>query len=107
MVPRRIATMVSKEVVMPELMWANSGDSHILEPPELWRERMPRGLGERMPRSERIDATREVVHIDGQRFERRMPAVVREGELAGLTFEPLESRPPGSWDVALRMQALD
>ena len=37
--------MVSKGVVMTGLMWTNSGDSHILEPPGLWRERMPRGLG--------------------------------------------------------------
>ena len=92
---------------MTELMWANSGDSHILEPPELWRERMPRGLGERMPRAERIDTDREVIHIDGQSFERRTPAVVREGEFAGLTFEQLESRPPGSWDVDLRLTDLD
>ena len=60
-----------------------------------------------MPRTERINAAREVVHIDGQSFERRMPAVVREGEFAGLTFEQLESRPPGSWDVALRLRDLD
>ena len=58
---------------------AELGDSHILEPPELWRERMPRGLGERMPRcpSESTPTARSI-HIDGQSFERRMPAVVRE-----------------------------
>jgi hypothetical protein len=34
------------------MLWANSGDSHVMEPPDLWQQRLPADLAERMPRSE-------------------------------------------------------
>ena len=53
------------------MIWANSGDAHVLEPDALWVERMPRNLAEVTPRTEQIDERTEVVHVDGQSFERR------------------------------------
>ena len=36
-------------------IWANSADSHILEPADLWLQSLPARLAERAPRSERGD----------------------------------------------------
>ena len=37
-----------------EKIWANSGDSHFLEPDGLWKELLPPGYAERMPRAETV-----------------------------------------------------
>jgi predicted TIM-barrel fold metal-dependent hydrolase len=101
------------------MMWANSGDAHVIEPDDLWQRSMPVSMAERMPRSEKVDETTEILHIDGQVFKRRLPfnPVVSEGDLAdaGLVANGREagmrardlSRPPGSWDVQLRLKDLD
>jgi hypothetical protein len=34
-----------------ERIWANSGDSHLVEPPDLLSANLPPALAERMPRS--------------------------------------------------------
>jgi predicted TIM-barrel fold metal-dependent hydrolase len=101
-------------------IWANSGDAHVLEPPDLWKSRMPAGMAERMPRSEKRDDGTEVIYVDGKSFSRRLPldAVASEEDLlaagglasgreAGMKFSELMSRPPGAWDVQLRLKDLD
>jgi predicted TIM-barrel fold metal-dependent hydrolase len=101
-------------------IWANSGDAHVMEPADLWTERLPARLAERMPRSEKIDEKTEVVHIDGRSFTRRLPynPVVTEeflaeaglkasGRQVGMRAYDLSSRPPGCWDVQLRLKDLD
>ncbi len=35
-------------------IWAHSGDSHLLEPDDLWHQIMPTKQADRMPRTERI-----------------------------------------------------
>lgn len=83
-------------------IWANSGDSHFLEPEDLWRESLPPRLAELVPRSEKDpDGEWETVHIDGMSFRRKLPT--------GKTAEFLEAthRAPGARDVALRMRDLD
>ena len=45
---------------LPEKMWVYSGDAHVLEPADLWTERMTPEMAERMPRSEKIDDRTEV-----------------------------------------------
>jgi predicted TIM-barrel fold metal-dependent hydrolase len=52
----------------PALLWANSGDSHVVEPPDLWTKSMPARLAERMPRSEEVDERTEIIHVDGYSF---------------------------------------
>ena len=49
-----------------DLLWTYSGDSHFIEPPGLFKEHLPKALADRLPRSEKIDDTEEIVHIDGR-----------------------------------------
>ncbi len=88
-------------------VWANSGDSHFLEPDDLWSTILPSQLAERMPRSERVGDDEEIVHIDGQSFRRRLPKIMTRKGADGLTIAELSSRPPGSRDVRARLRDLD
>ena len=55
-------------------IWANSGDSHIIEPPNLFKE-LPEHIRERMPRSVKDPSGLfETIYVDGQEFRRDMPA---------------------------------
>ena len=99
------------------MRWTNSGDSHALEPDDLWSQRLPPELAARMPRSELIDDRTEVVHVDGRSFERSrasnatvdeeyLRAIGRDGMEVGMTARDL-NRPPGAFDVQTRLQDLD
>jgi predicted TIM-barrel fold metal-dependent hydrolase len=98
-------------------LWTHSGDSHALEPADLWAERMPPALAERMPRTEDIDQRTEVVHVDGRSFERHKPmnpkvdeeyvrTLGRDGTAPGMSAREL-NRPPGAFDVRIRLGDLD
>ena len=55
-------------------IWANSGDSHLVEPADLFTSRLPADLAERMPRSVKdADGRQETIYVDGKEFERRIP----------------------------------
>ena len=83
-------------------IWANSGDSHFLEPEDLWRESLPPRLAELVPRAEKDpDGQWETVHIDGMSFRRKLPSVTTQ------KFLEATHRAPGARDVALRMKDLD
>ncbi len=83
-------------------IWANSGDSHFLEPDDLWRSNLPANLAELMPRSEKDpDGEHETVHVDGQSFRRRLPNPKLE------EFREASSRPPGARDATARLVDLD
>ena len=57
-------------------IWSNSGDSHFIEPADLWQTSLPAHLAELMPRSEKdADGTHETVFVDGQSFRRRLPTI--------------------------------
>ena len=90
-----------------EKIWANSGDSHFLEPPDLWRQILPPSLADRMPRAERIAEDEEIVHVDGESFHRKLPKIATRKGADGLTISELSSRPPGARDVTARMADLD
>ena len=52
---------------------ANSGDSHLIEPPDLF-DQLPEHLRDRMPKSVKDPSGEfETITIDGQTFERAMP----------------------------------
>jgi len=88
---------------MAAKIWANSGDSHFLEPEDLWRESLPPRLAELMPHAVKDpDGEWETVYIDGMAFRRKLPtsAVAKE-------FMEATHRAPGARDVALRMKDLD
>ena len=84
------------------MIWANSGDSHFLEPADLWRTSLPGELAELMPRSVvDDDGLHEIVHVDGQTFRRRLPGA------AQTEFYEASHRPPGARDAVLRLADLD
>jgi predicted TIM-barrel fold metal-dependent hydrolase len=93
---------------MFEKIWANSGDSHFIEPTDIFDDRMPKALAERMPRSVKTDdGTMETVYIDGASFERPLPRPIRDGEFKGQTIETLSVRPPGAGNTYERLKDLD
>ncbi|MGX7678425.1 amidohydrolase family protein [Jatrophihabitans sp. DSM 45814] len=93
---------------MQQKIWANSGDSHFLEPANLFDERLPKNLAERMPRAVKSESgDSETVYIDGQVIHRKLPRPLRDGEHAGETINTLSSRPPGSGDTRERLKDLD
>lgn len=49
-----MASTASRGDIVSDKIWANSGDSHFIEPAGLWHEMMPKALADRMPRSERM-----------------------------------------------------
>jgi predicted TIM-barrel fold metal-dependent hydrolase len=56
-----------------EMLWANSGDSHFMEPPNMF-DNVPQHLRDRLPRSEKsADGLVETIHVDGQSFRRDLP----------------------------------
>ncbi|MBW8793430.1 MAG: amidohydrolase [Streptomyces sp.] len=75
-------------------IWVNSGDSHVMEPADVWTERLPARLGARAPRSERGEKY-EMLYIDGERIDRQL----------GDFMDAM--RPPGAWDLKVRLKDLD
>jgi predicted TIM-barrel fold metal-dependent hydrolase len=89
--------------MIPKKIWANSGDSHFMEPADLFTAGLPKGLADRMPRSEKFDGY-EIVSVDGQEFRRAMPKPGKDGVTIG---DLVESRAPGANDPQLRLKDLD
>src|SRR5579872_3422971 len=87
-------------------LWANSGDSHYNEPPDLY-DALPSELRERMPRSVKSeDGTMETIYVDGKSFERAMPRIgVVKGKEGRTLSQALEA--PGARDWAVRRRDLD
>jgi predicted TIM-barrel fold metal-dependent hydrolase len=75
-------------------IWANSGDSHVMEPDNVWTSRIPARLAERAPRAVK-DERHETVYVDGQTVFRTLNAFAEAG------------RAPGCYDVRLRLADLD
>jgi len=85
-----------------ETIWANSGDSHFIEPESLWRDNMSADLAELMPRSERSeDGEFETVYVDGQSFTRKLPSSAR------MEFFKATNQSEGVSDVEKRIIDLD
>ena len=92
---------------MTDKIWANSADSHFLEPPDLWHQIMPKAQADRMPRTEMISDSQELVTVDGKSFTRKVPKLFTAKGSTGETISELSQRPPGSRDINLRMKDLD
>ena len=96
-----------------DLIWANSGDSHYMEPPDLY-EQLPAHLRDKMPKSVRDDGRGvEVITVDGQSFERPLP---KPGFGHGMGARPRDEdldeaegqqRAPGAFDPHKRLIDLD
>jgi predicted TIM-barrel fold metal-dependent hydrolase len=86
--------------------WANSGDSHLVEPDDLFASSLSADLAARMPRSVKDpDGTHETIHVDGQEFRRRMPRILTA--LVDENGQNVFERAPGANDMALRLVDLD
>jgi predicted TIM-barrel fold metal-dependent hydrolase len=88
-------------------IWANSGDSHFLEPDDLWHQILPRAQADRMPRTQMIGDAEELVEVDGKRFTRPVPKIFTAKGATGETIAEMSHRPPGARDVRLRLADLD
>jgi predicted TIM-barrel fold metal-dependent hydrolase len=88
-------------------IWANSGDSHYLEPDDLYRSGLPKALADRMPRSEKSeDGTQETIYVDGRTITRALPKIQTVKGKNGQTLtEAL--RAPGAYDMTIRRRDLD
>jgi predicted TIM-barrel fold metal-dependent hydrolase len=93
---------------MPEKLWTHSGDSHFIEPEDLWHSIMPQALADRMPKTTKLSDVEELVEVDGTSFKRPTPkiALVRNAE-TGETIGEMSSRPPGTRDMKKRIADLD
>jgi predicted TIM-barrel fold metal-dependent hydrolase len=92
-------------------LWTSSGDSHFLEPPNLFREHLPREMADRLPRSEKISDTEEIVHIDGRQIRRNLPRPKEATAKKIAAFRAAqfseEQGLRGSGDAKVRLEALD
>ena len=79
-------------------IWAHSGDSHFLEPEDLFQQILPAPLAERMPWSER-DGDDEIVHVDGKTLPPQAAEARHEEGQGGLDIMELSTRPPGARDI--------
>jgi len=85
-----------------EKIWANSGDSHFLEPDTLWRDNVPAKFADLMPHAVKdADGEYETVSVDGKSFRRKLL------NAAQLEFMEASSRAPGAADSHLRLKDLD
>lgn len=83
-------------------MWTNSGDSHFLEPDDVWTARLPKAMADLTPKSEKDpDGEWETVSVDGQVFRRRLPSS------AMVTFVEESHKPQGVRDPVARLGDLD
>src|SRR4051794_19803279 len=71
---------------MTEKLWAHSGDSHFLEPDDLWHQILPKAQADRMPRTEMISDTEERVTVDGKSFTRALPKIMTAKGATGETI---------------------
>ena len=81
---------------MTDKIWANSGDSHVLEPGDLFTARLPTRLAERAPTTVK-DERHETIYVDGQTVFRTLQAFAAGSR----------DRAPGAFDPALRLHDLD
>ena len=97
-----------------EKLWANSGDSHLVEPPDLF-DSLPDDVRERMPRSVKDPSGDfETIYIDGQEFRRELPKRNPNKSSIGVNARPADSKEEdfldrilGGNDPVHRIQDLD
>jgi predicted TIM-barrel fold metal-dependent hydrolase len=88
-------------------IWANSGDSHLMEPLDLFSKNLRAVQAERMPRSVLDpDGKFETIFVDGREFRRKVPFAKRPMVDPETGLSVLE-RAPGSNDMRLRLKDLN
>jgi predicted TIM-barrel fold metal-dependent hydrolase len=70
-------------------LWANSGDSHIIEPINLF-DRLPDHIRDRMPRSVKDPSGEfETIYVDGEEFRRELPQGPKKKGFGGINARPI------------------
>jgi predicted TIM-barrel fold metal-dependent hydrolase len=97
-------------------LWANSGDSHYMEPPHLFDE-LPEHLRELLPNATRDEGRGvEIITVDGQSFERPIPKPMTRERMLRTAARPKDEdldeadggrRAPGAFDPEQRLIDLD
>jgi predicted TIM-barrel fold metal-dependent hydrolase len=92
-----------------DVLWTCSGDSHFIEPPDLYRRNLPATLADRLPRSERISENEEIVHIDGASLRRRIPtpSSPEMAEARRKFAEGMAQGGAGAYNASARLEHLD
>src|ERR1700727_621050 len=73
-------------------LWANSGDSHLMEPPDLFAS-LPDDIKERLPRSGKgPGGDFETIYIGGQEFRRDLPKSDKPKKGLGINARPTDSQ---------------
>ena len=101
-------------------IWANSGDSHLIEPADLFDDEPPRRPRRtHAPQREGRGRPHETIHVDGQSFRRRMPRIApttrrrrsrssaRSRRTRRRSASSRFTRAPGANDPTLRLLDLD
>jgi predicted TIM-barrel fold metal-dependent hydrolase len=86
-----------------------SVDDHVLEPPEVFRGRMPAGLADRAPRVDRDDAGVDWWVVDDERFPLLGADALVTWEMADKYLGPLnfDQVRRGAWDIDARVHDMD
>ncbi len=94
---------------MSNLLWTNSGDSHFIEPRDLFKANLPAELADRLPRSEKISDAEEIVHIDGKSFRRQLPRPPQPSTARALMefSEAMQQGGEGASKGTVRLEHLD
>ncbi len=92
-------------------IWANSGDSHLVEPQDLFTANLPADLADRMPRAVKDpDGEWETVFVDGESFRRKLPKIEQVMATMARPEDAVDDpiiRAPGANDPTLRLKDLD
>jgi hypothetical protein len=86
-----------------------SVDDHVLEPPDVFRDRMPAHLEVRAPRVERDDAGVDWWVVDDERFPLLGADALVTWDMSGKYLGPLnfEQVRRGAWDIDARVRDMD
>ena len=94
---------------MDEPLWTCSGDSHFIEPPDLFEKNLAPDLAARLPRSEKVSDEEEIVHIDGKSFRRQLPKPPNPSTAKAMIefTEAMAQGGEGQGNGSVRLQHLD
>ncbi len=92
-----------------DLLWTNSGDSHFIEPRDLFKQNLPASLADRLPRSEKVSDTEEIVHIDGKTLRRQIPRPPKPSTAKAMIefAEAMKQGGQGQMKGSVRLEHLD
>ena len=83
-----------------------SVDDHLVEPPELWRERLPARFADEAPRVERVEPNHDAWIFQGN-VEKLFPTAQRRADGAMTVENTFADMRPGCYDPITRLEDMD